>query len=343
MNKPCTIEAAARAHDARAHDENALEKPLCIGRAHLGGRLFLAPMAGVTDFPFRLLCHEQGCALGVTEMVSAKGFLLAPPGNRAYRDLLCTTRAESPVALQLFGATPGLMAEAAARLTQDGRFTLLDINMGCPAPKITGGGEGSALTRDPVLAQKIAAAVVRASHVPVTVKLRKGWDAQSETYLEMGRRMEDAGVSAVTLHGRTRRQFYEGEADWQSIARLKAGVSIPVIGNGDVRTPQDARRMMACTGCDAVMVGRGAMGNPWLFAGRDACDVSAGERVATALRHARMLLALKREDVAVREMRKHVASYVRGLPGAARLRALTNTLTEMAALEDALLAFAQEQ
>jgi tRNA-dihydrouridine synthase B len=319
---------------------NNLQTPLQIGSLRLQGRLLLAPMAGVTDFPFRLLCHEQGCPLSYLEMVSAKGFLLAPPGSRAYQDLLRTSRAESPVALQLFGGTPGLMAQSAARLTASGRYALVDINMGCPAPKIVGGGEGSALTRDPLLAQRIAREVVRVSPVPVTVKMRKGWDEESETYLEIGRRLEDAGVAAITLHGRTRRQFYEGRADWDSIARLKAALSIPVIGNGDVQTTADAQRMMEETGCDAVMVGRGAMGNPWLFAGHDASDVCPRTRVETALRHTRMLLALKREDVAVREMRKHIAWYVRGLPGAARLRAQVNGISDLASLERALDDFA---
>lgn len=319
-----------------------IHAPLSIGSLTLRGRLLLAPMAGVTDFPFRLLCHEQGCALSCLEMVSAKGFLLSPPGNRAYRDLLLTTHGEAPVALQLFGSAPGLMAQAARALTQDGRYALLDINMGCPAPKIVGGGEGSALTRDPALAQRIAREVVRASRVPVTVKLRKGWDEQSETYLEMGKRLEDAGVSAITLHGRTRRQFYEGQADWESIARLKEAVSIPVIGNGDVHSLRDAQRMMLKTGCDAVMVGRGAMGNPWLFAGRDAQEISPAERVETALRHARMLIALKREDVAIREMRKHVAWYVRGLHGAARVRTQVNLISDMASLEKALWDFVEQ-
>lgn len=314
--------------------------PFSIGSVTLGGRLLLAPMAGVTDFPFRLLCHEQDCALSYLEMVSAKGYLLTPPGNRSYRDLLLTTRAESPVALQLFGCEPELMGEAAHRLTQDGRYALLDINMGCPAPKIVNGGEGSALTRDPVLAQRIAREVVRRSHVPVTVKIRKGWDAQSETYLEMGKRLEDAGVCAVTLHGRTRQQFYEGHADWESIARLKEALSIPIIGNGDVHDAADAQRMMDETGCDAVMVGRGAMGNPWLFAGRD--DVSPEERMAMILRHTRMLIALKREDVAVREMRKHVAWYVRGLHGAAKVRTQVNRISDMESLEKTLAEFVEQ-
>lgn len=304
-----------------------------IANVRLEGNVFLAPMAGVTDFPFRLLCREMGCALAFTEMVSAKGMLLAPPGNRAARELLLTSPQEGPVALQLFGREPQTVAEAARRLAGDGRFCLVDLNMGCPAPKIAGSGEGSGLLREPDLAVRVAEAVVRASPVPVTVKLRMGWDEDSLVYEELGRRLQDAGVSALTLHARTRRQFYAGRADWDAIARLKRAVSIPVIGNGDVTCLQDARRMMEQTGCDAAMIGRAAMGNPWVFAGR---DPSPRERVEGALRHARMLMAFKGEAVAMREMRGHVACYVRGLHGAARIRERTNAASTYAQLRECL-------
>lgn len=304
-----------------------------IASVRLEGNVFLAPMAGVTDFPFRLLCREMGCTLAFTEMVSAKGMLLAPPGNRAARELLLTSPQEGPVALQLFGREPQTVAEAARRLAGDGRFCLVDLNMGCPAPKIAGSGEGSGLLREPDLAVRVAEAVVRASPVPVTVKLRTGWDEDSLVYEELGRRLQDAGVSALTLHARTRRQFYAGRADWDAIARLKRAVSIPVIGNGDVTCLQDARRMMEQTGCDAAMIGRAAMGNPWVFAGR---DPSPRERVEGALRHARMLMAFKGEAVAMREMRGHVACYVRGLHGAARIRERTNAASTYAQLRECL-------
>ena len=304
-----------------------------IANVRLEGNVFLAPMAGVTDFPFRLLCREMGCALAFTEMVSAKGMLLAPPGNRAARELLLTSPQEGPVALQLFGREPQTVAEAARRLAGDGRFCLVDLNMGCPAPKIADSGEGSGLLREPDLAVRVAEAVVRASPVPVTVKLRTGWDEDSLVYEDLGRRLQEAGVSALTLHARTRRQFYAGRADWDAIARLKRAVSIPVIGNGDVTCLQDARRMMEQTGCDAAMIGRAAMGNPWVFAGR---DPSPRERVEGALRHARMLMAFKGEAVAMREMRGHVACYVRGLHGAARIRERTNAASTYAQLSECL-------
>ncbi len=304
-----------------------------IASVRLEGNVFLAPMAGVTDFPFRLLCREMGCALAFTEMVSAKGMLLAPPGNRAARELLLTSPQEGPVALQLFGREPQTVAEAARRLAGDGRFCLVDLNMGCPAPKIAGSGEGSGLLREPELAVRVAEAVVRASPVPVTVKLRTGWDGDSLVYEDLGRRLQDAGVSALTLHARTRRQFYAGRADWDAIARLKRAVSIPVIGNGDVTCLQDARRMMEQTGCDAAMIGRAAMGNPWVFAGR---EPSPRERVEGALRHARMLMAFKGEAVAMREMRGHVACYVRGLHGAARIRERVNAASTYAQLRQCL-------
>ena len=304
-----------------------------IANVRLEGNVFLAPMAGVTDFPFRLLCREMGCALAFTEMVSAKGMLLAPPGNRAARELLLTSPQEGPVALQLFGREPQTVAEAARRLAGDGRFCLVDLNMGCPAPKIAGSGEGSGLLREPDLAVRVAEAVVCASPVPVTVKLRTGWDEDSLVYEELGRRLQEVGVSALTLHARTRRQFYAGRADWDAIARLKRAVSIPVIGNGDVTCLQDARRMMEQTGCDAAMIGRAAMGNPWVFAGR---DPSPRERVEGALRHARMLMAFKGEAVAMREMRGHVACYVRGLHGAARIRERTNAASTYAQLRECL-------
>ncbi len=307
----------------------------------------LAPMAGVTDMPFRVLCHEMGCPMAVSEMVSAKGYVLSPKDNRAARELLAVApQEEGAVALQLFGREPEIMARAAQELTATGRYALLDINMGCPVPKIAGNGEGSALMKTPDLAAQIVREVAKASHVPVTVKMRLGFEAGSETYLTLGPMLEQAGAAMITLHARTRSQFYEGHADWSAIRKLRQRVSIPVVGNGDVTCWQDAQRMLEETGCDGVAVGRAAQGNPWIFeqirdgmAGRPLRDVSPEEKLGVLMRHARMLAALKGEDVAVREMRRHIVCYVRGMRGAAKLRTQVNGILTLEALEETLSAF----
>lgn len=307
----------------------------------------LAPMAGVTDMPFRVLCHEMGCPMAVSEMLSAKGYVLSPKDNRAQRELLAVApEEEGAVALQIFGSEPDIMARAAEELTRENRYAMLDINMGCPVPKIVGNGEGSALMKTPDLAADIVREVAAASHVPVTVKMRLGFEAGSEAYLTLGEMVERAGASMITLHARTRSQFYEGHADWSAIRRLKERVSIPLVGNGDVTSWQDAMRMIEETGCDGVAVGRAAQGNPWIFeqirdgmAGREARRIPAEEKLAVVLRHARMLAALKGEGVAVREMRRHVVCYVRGMRDAAKLRTKVNAILTMEALEEALTAF----
>ena len=307
----------------------------------------LAPMAGVTDMPFRMLCREMGCPMAVSEMVSAKGYLLAPRDSRAVRELLATAPGEAGhVALQIFGHEPEIMARAAEELTRDGRYAMLDINMGCPVPKIVGNGEGSALLRDPILAADIVRAVAKASHVPVSVKLRLGFEPGSETYLLVGQLAQESGAAMLTLHARTRSQFYEGRADWSAIRRLKERVSIPVVGNGDVTCAADALRMLEETGCDGVAVGRAAQGNPWIFAqiadamaGRPVREPTSREKLDVLMRHARMLAQLKGEAVAVREMRRHVVCYVRGMRDAARLRAQVNTLLTLPQLEEAVTAF----
>ena len=307
----------------------------------------LAPMAGVTDMPYRVLCREQGCPMATSEMVSAKGYLLAPRNSRAARELLATAPEEAGhIALQIFGHEPDVMARAAEELTQDGRYAMLDINMGCPVPKIVGNGEGSALLRDPILAADIVRAVAKASHVPVSVKLRLGFEAGSEAYLLLSQLAEESGAAMLTLHARTRSQFYEGRADWSAIRRLKQRVSIPVVGNGDVTCAEDALRMIEETGCDGVAVGRAAQGNPWIFgqiadamAGRTPRIPSPQEKLDVLLRHARMLAQLKGEAVAVREMRRHVVCYVRGMRDAARLRAQVNTLLTLEQLTETVSAF----
>ena len=307
----------------------------------------LAPMAGVTDMPFRVICHEMGCPMATSEMLSAKGYLLSPRGNRATAQLLAVSPGEEgAVALQIFGHEPEIMARAAEELTRDGRYAMLYINMGCPVPKIVGNGEGSALMRDPVQAARIIAAVAKASYVPVTVKMRLGFEAGSEAYLLLGQLAQESGASMITLHARTRSQFYEGHADWSAIRKLRQRVSIPVMGNGDVTCWQDAQRMLEETGCDGVAVGRAAQGNPWIFeqirdgmAGRPLRDVSPEEKLGVLMRHARMLAALKGEDVAVREMRRHIVCYVRGMRGAAKLRTQVNGILTLEALEETLSAF----
>ncbi|MBQ7887900.1 MAG: tRNA dihydrouridine synthase DusB [Clostridia bacterium] len=307
----------------------------------------LAPMAGVTDMPFRVLCHEMGCPMAVSEMVSAKGYVLAPKDNRASRELLAVApEEEGAVILQLFGHEPDIMARAAEELTKGNRYAMLDINMGCPVPKIVGNGEGSALMKNPGLASDIVREVAASSHMPVTVKMRLGFDAGSETYLELGPMLERAGAAMITLHARTRSQYYEGRADWSAIGKLKQRVGIPVVGNGDVCSWQDAMRMMEETNCDGVAVGRAAQGNPWIFeqirdglAGKPVRAIPAREKLEVLLRHASMLADMKGESVAVREMRRHVVCYVRGMRDAAKLRTKVNSLLTLADLQETLTDF----
>jgi len=307
----------------------------------------LAPMAGVTDMPYRVICHEMGCPMAVGEMVSAKGYVLAPKDNRAARELLAVApEEEGAVALQLFGHEPDIMAKVAEELTRDHRYALLDVNMGCPVPKIAGNGEGSALMKNPELAACIVREMTAASHVPVTVKMRLGFDPGSETYLTLGPMLEAAGASMITLHARTRSQYYEGHADWSAVKKLKERVSIPVVGNGDVTCWQDAMRMLEETGCDGVAVGRAAQGNPWIFeqirdgmAGKPVREIPAEEKLAVLLRHARMLADLKSEPVAVREMRRHIVCYVRGMRDAAKVRTKVNAIVTLEELEAVLTAF----
>lgn len=290
----------------------------------------LAPMAGVSDMPFRLLCRRQGAAWAVTEMLSAKGYLYAPQA-RQNMELLSRHPGEGVLGLQLFGHEPQVMAEAAHRLYPG--YDFIDINMGCPAHKIVSGGDGCALMKQPALAGAIVEAVAKRVPCPVTVKLRAGWDERSINALALCRAVEQAGAAAVTLHPRTREQFYSGRADWALIGEAAAALSIPVIGNGDVTCAGDALQLLAQTGCAGVMVGRAARGNPWIFqeiacamAGQSFTPPTFSDRVNMALEHLAMEVAFRGERSAVLEMRGHAAWYLSGHPGCARARAHINTL-----------------
>ena len=287
--------------------------------------LLLAPMAGFSDMSFRVLCKSLGCDLTVTEMVSAKGLFY---GSQKTAELLETDPAERPVVMQIFGREPEIMADMAQRLAERYGEALLaiDINMGCPAPKITGNGEGSALMREPLLAGHIVETVAKKAGVPVTVKIRKGYDARHENAAEIARIAEDSGAAAITVHGRTREQMYAGSADYAAIAAVRAAVKIPVIGNGDVRDGDSALRLLRQTRCDGIMIGRGALGNPFVFSevraalrGEMYTPPTWAERMETAVRHTRMTAANKGER-GILELRKHIVYYLSGIPGAARLR-----------------------
>lgn len=294
----------------------------------LDNNLVLAPMAGVTDLPFRLLCKEQGCGLLCMEMVSAKAIYY---NNEKTEALMEIEPSEKPVSLQLFGSEPEIISEIAKRI-EERPFDFLDINMGCPVPKVVNNGEGSALMKNPKLVEQIVISTVKAIKKPVTVKIRKGFDENSVNAVEIARIAEASGASAITVHGRTREQYYTGKADWDIIRQVKEAVSVPVIGNGDVESPEDAIRLLEETGCDGIAIGRGARGNPWIFSeinhffetGKKKDKPPLEEVKAMIIRHAELMITYKGEYIAMREMRKHVAWYMTGYPYAAKIRHLVN-------------------
>lgn len=309
-----------------------MKNPGCsIGGVSFDFPFFLAPLAGITDGSFRRLCREQGAGLTTTEMVSAKG-LHYESKNTA--ELLIIKPEEGPVSIQLFGSDPALMGKAAKEL-KDRPNVLLDINMGCPVPKVVRNGEGSALLKDTALAAACVRAAADNAGKPVTVKMRVGFSEGPYDFCGFAQAMEAAGCAAITVHARTREQYYSGKADWTKIARIKKAVRIPVIGNGDVFTAEDALRMMEETGCDGVMIARGALGNPWIFSQiRALWEGRAQENRPSAqemvLRHLALVIEAKGEYVAVREMRKHLGWYVKGISGAAQLRRAANAATTAA-------------
>ncbi|MFZ5354809.1 MAG: tRNA dihydrouridine synthase DusB [Bacillota bacterium] len=311
-----------------------------IGNVKIENNVFLAPMAGVTDMAYRILCRRMGCGLTYTEMVSAKGMHYKSQNTA---ELLELADIEKPSAVQIFGSDPDILAETAKKVEARGA-DIIDINMGCPTPKIVKNGDGSALMLKPYLVEEIVKKVSSAVKVPVTVKIRKGWDESSINAVEIAGLAAKSGASAVTVHGRTREQFYSGKADWNIIKKVKDNLSVPVIGNGDVFSPEDAKRMLEETGCDAVMIARGAEGNPWIFrrtieylkSGILLPEPSYEERISTIIEHLHLAASFKGESTSVKEMRKHAAWYLKGMPNSSHVKVEINKLTKVEEIEKLL-------
>ena len=308
-----------------------------IGNVELKNNVFMAPMAGVTDKPYRTICMEMGCGLVYSEMVSAKGLFYNSANTEKLMD--CESGC-GPYAIQLFGSEPEIMAGMAKKI-EDMPFDIIDVNMGCPAPKIVKNGDGSALMKNVSLASEIISAMVQSQKKPVTVKFRKGFDEETINAVEFAKAMEKAGAAAVAVHGRTREQYYSGKADWDIIKEVKKAVNIPVIGNGDITSPQTAKAMFDYTDCDAIMIGRASEGNPWIFkrithyinTGELLPEPTNREKAETVIQHAKMLIDFKGEYIGVREMRRHLAFYTKGMPQASAMRAEINTVMNMNDIE----------